>query len=102
MTLKPKDFFKRVPPESFCSIAGSFTNHKQALSEKVANRRFKAHFRISPSVCSTLWNLLQLSIFKMPKSVVADHLLWALTLLKTYNSTMVLASCVGGVNEKTF
>lgn len=102
MILKPKDFFKRVPPESFCSIGGCFTNHKQALSEKVANRRFRAHFGISPSVCSILWNLLQSSILKMPKTVVAEHLLWALSLLKTYDSTVVLASCAGGVDEKTF
>ena len=99
MPLTRRDLFVHVPPESFCSIGEIFTNH--IGTGQTAKRRFKAHFGVSPYVCSILWQLLQSSIRKMPRTVGAEHLLFALSLLKTYESTMVLASRAG-VDKKTF
>lgn len=61
-------------------------------------RRFKSYFGVSPEVCSISWNMLENEI---PYGGEPKHLLWALMLLKQYNTENCNAANVG-VDEKTF
>lgn len=63
-----------------------------------SHRRFVSFFGTSPSICEKLWVRL---LRTRPSNANPDHLLWALMLLKLYDSEHVLSS-TAGVDEKTF
>lgn len=61
-------------------------------------RKYITHFGIDPVVTSKVWDLIKPVISHKTKP---SHLLWALLLLKTYNSEEILSSLVGRT-PKTF
>ena len=62
-------------------------------------RRFRAFFGVSPSTASLLWGKIK-SLDWAPRSQ-AKHILWALLLMKVYDSEEVMAGFLG-VDEETF
>ena len=61
-------------------------------------RKYISHFGIDPVLTSKVWDLIKPVISHKTKP---SHLLWALLLLKTYNSEEILSSLVGRT-PKTF
>lgn len=84
------------------TILGS--NPKRCNSQKIANRRFRSLFGTSWEICADIWN----DLVEMEHSVMAMrgvqnyHLLWALMLLKTYQTESILGGMCRGATEKTF
>ena len=86
----------------FCNartIWGRNRNRERAISTE--NREFRAHFGCGPTVCLTLWNLLDKTGY-LPKGGRLEHLLWALLFMKMYSSQLVMRNLVGGVDDDTF
>ena len=54
MKLTAEDHFTYAPPEAFCDLSRNFTNQTGAVNGWKANKKFRAQFGISPSVCSNL------------------------------------------------
>lgn len=81
----------------FYNYGNSITKHSSA-STVVGMSRFKAHFGVSPSICSMAWNHLKQDL---PRDYNEMHLLWALLFLKCYNTDSVNCG-MAGCDEKTF
>ena len=64
----------------------------------VQDRRFRAHFGVTPNVCSIAWQIVQ-SQHKL--TIIPEHFLWALMFLKIYLSVHFHAT-IAGVDEKNF
>ena len=96
------DFVPSVSSESFLLMGNAIASRLGKSSSSTAIVRFRSYFGISPLVCSMLWDLLRSFRQTLPRTVSANHLLWALCFLKTYQSYYVLSSLVGGVDEKTY
>ena len=84
--------------ETFWTLGHKITRHELDGSRKLGHRRFRGFFGTSPIVCLVAWDMLTAL---RPRKSTPNHLLWALILLKQYNTETVNAALVG-VNEKTF
>jgi hypothetical protein len=71
-----------------------------AGSAKIRDRRFRSWFGTSTIICA--WGWLDLESRGLPEGVEKKHYLWALTLMKTYETEANLSTKVGPVDEKTF
>jgi hypothetical protein len=95
----------RVKPSSFLHLGKKIIGLRANRSEKIARRRFKAHFGATPEKCTTVWNLVCRSSSNngLPFEQVAkpEHLLWGLMLMKMYATEITMAAKVG-TDEKTF
>ena len=71
-------------------------------SEDIALRRFRSNFGTSPEICSNVYAriLFQRKAY-LPGNVAPKHLLWALHLMKTYDTENVIAGHCD-TDEKTF
>ena len=69
------------------------------VSLPTKQRRFRAFFGTTASICSRLWSLC--SHILIAEGAMPVHLLWALMFLKQYNTEEVNAS-MAGCDEKTF
>lgn len=90
--------------DDFESIAfGLFRQGIISGSTKVRNRRMIAWIGSTPEMLARVWYLLEEGFGGMlPRGATKERLLWALLLLKNYNSTEMNAAQCGGVDEKTF
>ena len=57
-------------------------------------------FGVTAEVCAIAWDLLEFND-KLPKDGHKEHFMWALIFLKTYKTEDILASDLGGIDEKT-
>ena len=64
-------------------------------------RRFKAMFGCTSTVCANAWLIVVDGWRDRPTGATKVQFLWALHLLKSYDTEINLASNVGGVDEKT-
>ena len=64
------------------------------------DRKFRAHFGVSPLVCYLVWMLLA-NAKRLPTGAKPIHLLPALLFMKVYSSEAVLSPKVG-MDEKTY
>jgi hypothetical protein len=89
--------FKTV---AFCVFRGG----QATGSQSVRDRRIRAWFGCSLLVLAKVWCLLcqQFPNGRMPECATKERLLWALILLKSYDTEEVNASHVGGVDKGTF
>ena len=73
-------------------------------SEKLADRRFRSLFGTSWEICADIWDgLVEIEHPVLSKRGVQNyHLLWALMLMKTYQTESVLGGMCKGATEKTF
>jgi hypothetical protein len=89
-----------IPPDTFAYHGRRMMNRHYALAERTEMRRFRALFGCSPLVCSRAWS--KLKRFKLlPKGGAPSNLLWALLMMKLYDSEVV-HSAIAGVDPKTF
>jgi len=65
------------------------------------DQRFRATYRMTASICATLWHMVKLET-TMPEGAHPAHLLLCLMFLKIYATEAVLCTMAGGVDEKTF
>jgi len=95
----------QVSPSSFLSLGKDIMKMRRRRAEKTVMRLFRAHFGASPEACSEVWDLLcddRVSVWKpIDAKARPEHLLWALLILKTYDTEELLCSKLG-VDEKTF
>jgi hypothetical protein len=89
-----------VPIETFV-FYGREMLRQYALSGRTETRKFRALFGCSPQIWLKLWNELD-PFLTMPKGVSPKHLLWALLMMKVYDSEDVHCSIAGGVDPTTF
>jgi hypothetical protein len=70
----------------------------------VQHRRVRAWFGCSLNMLAKTWLLLasQFPNQRLPEQATKERFLWAIILLKSYDTEEVNASCVGGVIEGTF
>ncbi len=66
----------------FCKLGNRFTKSKMS-TEKIALRRFKSFFGVTPNVCSIAWNEIK---NQAPPAAQPKHLLWCLWFLKEYST----------------
>jgi hypothetical protein len=71
-----------------------------AGSANIRDRRFRSWFGTSTVICAWGWH--ELESRGLPEEVEKKHYLWALTLMKTYETEANLSTKVGPVDEKTF
>lgn len=69
-------------------------------SATILDRRFRSWFGTSSIICAWGWH--ELESRGLPEGVEKKHYLWALTLMKTYETEANLSSKVGAVDETTF
>lgn len=81
-------------------VGAGIMGGRQPGSGKKYEERWRSHFGASPLVCSDVWHRLDPT--SLPAGSKVDHLLWALLLLKTYQTESVCCSLVGGVDEQTW
>ena len=67
----------------------------------IANRRFRGWFGVSTTVASKKGLLIEETNNCRSPTEAKEKLLWALKLLKSYETEENLAASVGGVDEKT-
>ena len=70
-------------------------------AEATANRRFRGWFGVSTTVASKVWTLISETNGFISPTDAKHKLLWALRLLKSYETEENFAASVGGVDEKT-
>ena len=85
-----------ISPDTFVRIASNFN----PMIMKESDRNFKSLFGVTPSICATLWVMLD-PLHNIPGSLPC-HLLWSLLLMKVYATEVILCGIVGGVDQKTF
>jgi hypothetical protein len=73
-------------------------------SRSVQDRQVRAWFGCSLNVLAKTWLLLssQFPNQRLPEQATKERFLWAIILLKSYDTEEVNASCIGGVNEGLF
>lgn len=71
-------------------------------SRVVRDRRVRAWFGCSLKTVAKIWYLLDNSANKLPEQATQERLLWALVLMKRYDTEEFNAGIVGGVDEGTF
>ena len=79
-------------------------NPNRCRSEATTNRRFRSGFGTSWEICADVWNMLVEIKHPIMSTRGAEnvHILWALMLLKTYQTESVIAARCNGASEKTF
>ena len=94
-----------ICPDECASIAreifgkkGYLNKTTHALDKEICSSLIGTSY----SVCSELWNLMELSNKEGTKGAKPKHLFWALLFLKCYCTEAILTRVVGGVDEKTF
>ena len=94
----------KAPTISDFETEGSKIMNRSKKSFYTFNRRFRAHFGTTPTVCLIIWERLDPfeSILPYHRGVQFKHLLWALLFMKIYGTEHLHTSLVGGVDEKTF
>lgn len=81
---------------TFLKLGNRYTKSKMS-KYKVALRRFKSFFGVTPKVCCIAWNEIK---NKAPRGAQPVHLLWCLSFLKEYSNEHYRRS-VFGADEKT-
>lgn len=81
----------------FWSQGLCFIKHNSFNSSLSGNRKFRAFFGVSSTICAILWNLIE----QEHANSETKHLLWCLFFLKNYNIEHVNAS-IFEVDEKTY
>ena len=71
-------------------------------SPRLNEYRFRAMFGVSSTICANAWLITVNGWRNRPSAATKERFLWALHLLKSYDTEPNLASSVGGVDEKTF
>ena len=70
---------------------------------RLGNRRFREMFGCSSTVCANAWLLIMDGWNDKPTGATKDRFLWALNLLKSYDTEGNLSGNAGkGCDEKTF
>lgn len=67
----------------FFKLGNTYTKSSLTRSEKIALRRFKTFFGVSPNICSIVWKKLEADL---PHGALPKHLLWCLSSLKQYET----------------
>lgn len=83
--------------DTFVKIGNRYTESSLGRSKKIALRRFKSFFGVTPNVCSIIWKKLQ---NELPDGAEPKHLLWCLLFLKQYSNEHNRHSILGA-DEKT-
>lgn len=83
-------------PASTFEAAGMSIIRRNSRSNVTRERRFRAFFGTSPTVCSQIWGLLT-----HPPRAQAVHLLFGMLFLKVYSTEHIHASLCE-VDERTF
>jgi hypothetical protein len=95
-----------ITAEEFAELGADFFNRVPGGNQRDFDGRWQAHFCAEPEVCADVWRRLEVDNIDLdaPDDKIAEpcHLLWALLLLKTYETESVLAGLCGGVDEDTF
>lgn len=86
-----------VTSQTFTKLGNRYTESSMTRSAKVALRRFKSFFGITPIVCSIIWQKIK---DEVPEGGEPKHLLWSLMFLKQYTDEHTRRSIVGA-DEKT-
>lgn len=85
-----------MDPHAFFKLGNKYT--KSVISSpKIAARRFRSHFGVTPKVCSVVWNEIE---YSAPAGAQPKHLLWCLSFLKEY-STEHYRRSIFNADEKT-
>lgn len=71
-----------MDPHMFLKLGNRYTKSKLS-SGKIALRRFKSFFGVTPKVCSIAWNEIK---NEAPSGAQPKHLLWCLSFLKEYTT----------------
>jgi len=71
-------------------------------SQLIYERRFHAHFGVSPQVAACTWDLLQEHCGPHPAEATMDRFLWGLLLLMCYDVEQVNCTKAAGCDEQTF
>ena len=72
-------------------------------SPRLSDRRFREMFGCSSTVCANAWLLIMDGWNDKPSAATKDRFLWALSLLKSYDTEGNLSCNAGeGCDEKTF
>ena len=87
-------------PSSYMDI-GLQLKGVRASTDAVNRRRWKSWFGVTPEIAAEVWCLLKVDWTNNLTSPNPEHLLWALSLLKTYKKETDYASEVCA-DEKTF
>jgi hypothetical protein len=82
-----------------CSLIRARPGDRDAPA--TANRRFRGWFGVSTTVASKAWLLIEHNHNCRSHTEAQEKLLWALKLLKSYETEENFAASVGGVDEKT-
>ena len=95
-----------LTPDDFEVLGRKVARIRHSNSEKVRERRFKAEFGVPTYIATVAWEMLEDSSFlrdnnpgKKPPN--PEHMLWALLLLKKYDTVGSLANTVRA-DEQTF
>ena len=96
--LKPTD--RSLLVQRFDEIGLRFMNRKPGGSGKTLEARWRSHFGASSLICADVWEMLEPP--SLPAGSKLEHLLWALLLLKTYQTEAVCCSLAGGIDEQTW
>jgi hypothetical protein len=95
-----------VTAREFAELGAEFMHRDPDGNKRDFDSRWQAHFCAEPEVCADVWMRLDVDATDpdAPDDKIAEpcHLLWALLLLKTYDTESVLAGLCGGVDEDTF
>ena len=89
--------------EAEISAAANRMLHRSSSgSDMLYERRFRAHFGVSPQVAARTWDLLQSRGDPQPDEATIDRFLWGLLLLMVYDVEQVNCTHAAGVDEQTF
>ena len=92
----------RVEAAAFMAIGRDLMGLRRRRRRDVELRRFKAHFGTTDERCVVIWNILRADPASQPlNGAKPEHLLWALLMLKTYDTEPVLSG-KAHCDEKTF
>jgi hypothetical protein len=76
------------------TLSVNITNRNPTLSVFTNNRRFRATFGISPTVCSEAWRLIAARGRNTQEKIEPLHLLWTLCFFKLHDSEHVVSAIV--------
>jgi hypothetical protein len=90
-----------VSTEEFKALGAEIMRRHTAGAAEAFNTRWISYFGVEPEVCEDVWRRLDAD---EPDDWYAEpvHLLWALLLVKTYETEAVLTGICGGCHEDTF
>lgn len=84
------------------AAANRILHRSSSSSDLLYERRFRAHFGVSPQVAARTWELLQSRGDPQPDEATIDRFLWGLLLLMCYDVEPVNCTHAAGVDEQTF